>query len=69
MMKLGLCVMVNSWLVSLRDDEAVFPMGFRQMLLAWKSTLVRDSQPIWGVVPKDLYPIFLAAVNQIEVVR
>jgi hypothetical protein len=26
------------------------------MLLAWKSTLVRDSQPIWGVVPKDLHP-------------
>jgi hypothetical protein len=31
-------------------------MGFRQTLIAWKSTLVRDSQPIWGVVPKDLHP-------------
>jgi hypothetical protein len=31
-------------------------MGFQQMLLARKSTLVRDSQPIWGVVPKDLHP-------------
>jgi hypothetical protein len=31
-------------------------MEFRQMLLAWKSTLVRDSQPILGVVPKDLHP-------------
>ncbi len=26
------------------------------MLLAWKSTLVHDSQPIVDVVPKDLHP-------------
>jgi len=31
-------------------------MGFQQMLLAWKSTLVHDSQPIGDVVPKDLHP-------------
>jgi hypothetical protein len=32
-------------------------MGFQQMLLAWKSTLVRDSQPIWGIAAKDLHPL------------
>jgi hypothetical protein len=32
-------------------------MGFRQMLLARKFTLIRDSRLIWGVVPKDLHPL------------
>jgi len=39
-------------------------MGFQQMLLAWKSTLVHDSQPIGDVVPKDLHPIEKAEDTQ-----
>jgi hypothetical protein len=31
-------------------------MGFAQMLHAWKTTLVRDSQHLWSVVPKDPHP-------------
>jgi len=37
-------------------------MGFQQMLLAWKSTLVHDSQPIGDVVPKDLHPTGLPVI-------
>jgi len=37
-------------------------MGFQHLLLAWKSTLVRNSQPIWGIVPKDLHPTAIIEV-------
>jgi len=39
-------------------------MGFQQMLLAWKSTWVHDSQPIGDVVPKDLHPSLLSLYHR-----